>query len=105
MNTNFESLRILVNRKCLPPGFSNRDKKNDPLAELKKAIKEDPALGASYGRRVQIEASQETEHMKTESLSQLKELGNKFLVPFEMSTDNLQTQQNPNDGQSIQFRK
>jgi tetratricopeptide (TPR) repeat protein len=84
------------------------DKKNDALTELKKAIEEDPALEASYARELhelQIEADQETERMKTEALSQLKELGNKFLGLFGMSTDNFQMQQNPDGGYNIQFKK
>jgi hypothetical protein len=43
--------------------------------------------------------------LKTEALLQLKELGNKFLGLFGMSTDNFQMQKNPDGGSNIQFGK
>lgn len=83
-------------------------KANDALAELKKAIEEDPSLESSYTkemREVQKEADDETEKMKQEALGQLKDLGNKFLGLFGMSTDNFNLQQNPDGGYNIQFNK
>ncbi|KAH0791942.1 Tetratricopeptide repeat protein 1 [Histomonas meleagridis] len=85
-----------------------KGKANDALAELKKAIEEDPSLEASYSvemKEVQKEADAETEKMKNEALSQLKDLGNKFLGLFGMSTDNFKFQQNPDGGYNIQLEK
>jgi hypothetical protein len=84
-------------RSCKAWGFRKLDEKNEALTE--------PALEASHASGLQIDADQETECMKTDALSQLKELGNKFLGLFGMSTDNFQMQQNPDGGYNIQFKK
>jgi hypothetical protein len=84
------------------------NKKNDALTELKKAIEEDPALAEVHGRELgelQIEADQETEQMKREALGTLKDLGNKFLGLFGMSTDDFHLQQNPDGGYNLQMKK
>lgn len=83
-------------------------KANDSLEELKKAFEEDPSLESAYSTQyseLQKEAAEETEKLKTEALGQLKELGNKFLGLFGMSTDNFHLQQNPDGGYNVQFKK
>lgn len=81
---------------------------NDALTEIKKAIEEDPNIQNTHSKEyaeVQREAAEETEKMKTEALGQLKDLGNKFLGLFGMSTDNFQLNQNPDGGYNIQMKQ
>jgi valyl-tRNA synthetase len=78
------------------------------MAELKKVIEDGHAMANSHPREmreINAEADQETDQMKTEALSQLNDLGNKYLGLFDLNIDNFQTQQDPDGGYNIQFKK
>jgi hypothetical protein len=95
--------RLRIRARCRGAwALRKLDKKNDALTELRKAL--EPPYAKEL-RELQIEADQETERMKKDAISQLKELGNKFLGLFGMSTDNFQMHQNPEGGYNIQFKK
>lgn len=62
------------------------------------------AKGAIFRLKQKIE--ERNEKLKTEMLGKLKDLGNMFLKPFGLSTNNFQVQQNPDNGSySMNFKQ
>jgi len=82
------------------------NKFNDALKEIKNACEEDPEINATHRNEIkelEQKAAEETERLKNEALGSLKDLGNKFLGMFGMSTDNFKLNKNGEGGYNIQF--
>eukprot|EP00127_Corallochytrium_limacisporum_P006638 Clim_evm17s232 gene=Clim_evmTU17s232 len=84
-----------------------QEKYIDALGDYK-AVKEYqptyPGIDAKI-RSIAPAAAAEEERLKTEMMGQLKDIGNKFLGMFGLSTDNFEMQQGEGGGYSINFKQ
>ncbi|XP_075222065.1 tetratricopeptide repeat protein 1-like [Lycorma delicatula] len=86
--------------------YEQTDKLDEALADYNKILEIDPlhrdALFAS--KRLPEQINERNERLKSEMFGKLKDLGNMFLKPFGLSTNNFQMVQDPNTGgYSINF--
>ncbi|XP_054726561.1 tetratricopeptide repeat protein 1 [Anastrepha obliqua] len=72
------------------------------VCELDPSIKEAREAVARLPKQIEVR----NERLKAEMMSKLKDVGNMFLKPFGISTDNFQIQQDPNTGSySVNFQQ
>lgn len=88
--------------------FEEKDKLDEALEDYKKLLELDPgqkdAREAIHRLPPLIQAR--NEKLKDEMLGKLKDLGNMFLKPFGLSTNNFKMQQDPNTGgYSVNFQQ
>ena len=76
------------------------------LEDYKKILELDPSDTLARERVFNLprEINERNEKLKAEMLGKLKDLGNMFLKPFGLSTDNFKMNQDPNTGgYNVQF--
>lgn len=102
LNPSF--IRALWRRSIL---LESTDKLDEALADCKKILELDPSHADANAavRRLPDLINERNEKLKTEMLSKLKDLGNLFLRPFGLSTDNFQLQDSGSGGYSVQFKQ
>lgn len=98
-------VRALMRRAKL---CENEDRLEDALADYKRVCELEPNQREARDAvsRLPEQINERNERLKTEMLSKLKDLGNMFLKPFGLSTENFQMQQDPNTGSySVNFQQ
>lgn len=100
-----EYVRALLRRAKL---YEQDDRLDEALTDYKRVNEIDP--GQREAREAQMRLppliNARNEKLKTEMMSNLKNLGNMILKPFGLSTSNFQMQQDPNSGSySINFNQ
>ncbi|XP_018799013.1 PREDICTED: tetratricopeptide repeat protein 1 [Bactrocera latifrons] len=98
-------VRALMRRAKL---CENEDRLEDALADYKRVCELEPSQREAREAvsRLPEQINERNERLKTEMLSKLKDLGNMFLKPFGLSTENFQMQQDPNTGSySVNFQQ
>lgn len=90
-------LRAVMRRALL---YEKAEKLDDALEDYKKVLELEPrnpkAIEACM--RLPAEINERNEKLKSEMMGKLKDLGNMFLKPFGLSTDNFKMQQDPETG-------
>ncbi|XP_011204525.2 tetratricopeptide repeat protein 1 [Bactrocera dorsalis] len=98
-------VRALMRRAKL---CENEDRLEDALADYKRVCELEPSQREAREAvtRLPEQINERNERLKTEMLSKLKDLGNMFLKPFGLSTENFQMQQDPSTGSySVNFQQ
>lgn len=98
-------VRALMRRAKL---CENEDRLEDALADYQRVCELEPSQREAREAvsRLPEQITERNERLKTEMLSKLKDLGNMFLKPFGLSTQNFQMQQDPNTGSySVNFQQ
>ncbi|KAE8743995.1 hypothetical protein FOCC_FOCC009361 [Frankliniella occidentalis] len=88
--------------------YESTDKLDEALEDCKKILEIDPSHREANiaARRLPDLINERNEKLKTEMMSKLKDLGNLFLRPFGLSTDNFQVNQDSGSGgYSINFKQ
>lgn len=102
---NDKYIRAFMRRAKL---YEESSKLDESFADYKKVVELDPGNKEAYGATMRLPPliNEKNEKTKAEMLGKLKEVGNLFLKPFGLSTDNFQMQQNPDSGgYSINFKQ
>lgn len=102
---NPKYLKALLRRATL---YEESDKLDESLEDFKKILELDPSNADANAALIRLppKIQERNENLKTEMLGKLKDLGNMFLKPFGLSTENFQMQQDPQSGSySINFNQ
>mmetsp|Transcript_16021 Transcript_16021/g.41496 ORF Transcript_16021/g.41496 Transcript_16021/m.41496 type:complete len:242 (+) Transcript_16021:286-1011(+) len=85
--------------------YENLDKLEESLADYTSFLETDPTHADSLAakRRLVPLVDARREKMKDEMMGNLKQLGNMFLKPFGLSTENFKMKENPEGGYSVSF--
>ncbi|MBN3301183.1 TTC1 protein, partial [Amia calva] len=103
LELNPEYLRARLRRAEL---YERTDKLDEALEDYTAVLERDPSVGQAREAcaRLPKQIEERNEKMKEEMLSKLKDLGNMFLRPFGLSTENFQVNQDNSSGSySINF--
>lgn len=88
--------------------YEETDKLDESLADYRKILEIDASsveARTNIARLTPI-VEERNERLKAEMMGKLKDLGNMFLKPFGLSTNNFQLQQDPNTGSySVNFNQ
>lgn len=105
LDLNPDYLKVRLRRaQC----FEHEDRLEEALEDYQKVFDADRSshVAREALMRLPEEIKVKHEKMKEEMMGKLKDLGNVFLRPFGLSTDNFKLQQDPNSGgYSINFQK
>lgn len=88
--------------------YEETDKLDESLADFRKVLELDPGNAEARAADIRLppRVNERNEKMKAEMIDKLKDLGNLFLRPFGLSTENFQMQQDPSTGSySINFNQ
>ncbi|CAD6996439.1 tetratricopeptide repeat protein 1 [Ceratitis capitata] len=98
-------VRAIIRRAKL---CESEDRLEDALADYQRVCELEPSHKEAREAvsRLPEQINERNERLKTEMLSKLKDLGNMFLKPFGLSTNNFQMQQDPTTGSySVNFQQ
>lgn len=102
---NDKYLKAYLRRAAL---YEESDKLDECLADYKKILELDPRHKEALQAQIRLppKINERNEKLKTEMLGKMKDLGNLFLKPFGLSTDNFQVNQDPSTGSySVNFKQ
>lgn len=105
LELNDKYLRAYLRRAKL---YEDTTKLDESLEDYKKILELDPRQKDALEAQVRLppKINERNEALKAEMLGKLKDLGNLFLQPFGLSTNNFQINQDPNTGSySINFKQ
>lgn len=105
IDLNPQYVRAYVRRAKL---YEETDKLDESLEDYKKILELDPGNKDALKATVRLPPliQERNEKLKTEMMGKLKDLGNLFLKPFGLSTENFKLQQDPVTGSySVNFQQ
>jgi len=100
LNPNY--MKVIIRHAQL---LEDTEKFAESLKAYKKILDNDPSHYQARSSCIRLEKKIEVqnEKMKEEMMGQLKNIGNMFLKPFGLSTNNFQMKDNPDGSKNIQF--